>query len=146
VVALGFHQPLLFPSLGPSAYLAFESPTQANSSVRNALLGHGIALLIALAALQVSGLAAHPSALVEGMTVVRVLAAVLALALTSAVLQLIDATHPPAGATSLLVTLGLFKGVNGAGAIAAGVLIVVFASLLINRALGVRMPLRPAKD
>ena len=146
LIALALHQPLLFPSLGPTAYLAFERPTEANSSVRNALIGHGLALLIALAALQVFGLANHPPALQEGMTIARLIAAVLALAITSAVLVMLDAEHPPAGATSLLVTLGLFKGLQGALVIVAGVLIVVTASFLINRALGVRMPLRPLKD
>lgn len=146
IAALVFRQPLLFPSLGPSAYLAFETPTDAAASPRNALIGHGVALLVALAALQIFALGNHPSALVEGMTGNRLLAVVLALAVTSAILVLLDAMHPPAGATSLLVTLGLLKGVQGAVVIAVGVLIVVIAGVLINRTLGVRMPLRPLKD
>jgi CBS-domain-containing membrane protein len=146
IAALVFRQPLLFPSVGPSAYLAFETPTDSAATPRNALIGHGLALLVALGALQIFGMANHPSALAEGMTLNRLLAAVLALAVTSAILVLLDAMHPPAGATSLIVTLGLLKGLQGALVIAIGVLIVVLASALINRALGVRMPLRPLKD
>jgi CBS-domain-containing membrane protein len=38
-------QPLLFPSLGPTALLFFERPMAATSSPRNALIGHAVAIL-----------------------------------------------------------------------------------------------------
>ena len=40
-----FKQPLLFPSLGPTALLFFEQPLAAPSSPRNTLIGHLVAIL-----------------------------------------------------------------------------------------------------
>lgn len=38
-------QPLLFPSLGQTAFLFFESPMSKESSPRNTLIGHLVAIL-----------------------------------------------------------------------------------------------------
>jgi hypothetical protein len=111
--ALLLHQPLLLPSLRPTLYLAFETPT-ANSSVPNMLVGHGVALLIALAALLMAGLAG-PSVGTSGRADPDTAAGgSRGTAVTSPLLMMLDATHPPAGATSPRVTLGLLKGLNGA--------------------------------
>jgi CBS domain-containing membrane protein len=73
-----FKQPMLFPSLGPSALLFFEQPTAPESSPYNAL--------VALALLP------------------------------------LGASHPPAGATTLLVSLGLLDQPRQLAWILAGVL------------------------
>jgi CBS domain-containing membrane protein len=73
-----FKQPMLFPSLGPSALLFFEQPTAPESSPYNAL----------------AALALLP----------------------------LGASHPPAGATTLLVSLGLLDQPRQLAWILAGVL------------------------
>src|SRR4051812_38390943 len=45
VVALVTHQPWLFPSLGPMVMLHVEKPQAPESSPRNTLIGHAVALL-----------------------------------------------------------------------------------------------------
>ena len=102
-------QPLLFPSLGPAALLFFEQPMNAGSSPRNTLIGHLVAVLAGALCLALFGLLDDPSILVEGVTPLRIGAAALSLALTGAVLLLLRASHPPAGATVLIVSLGLLK-------------------------------------
>jgi CBS domain-containing membrane protein len=100
-------QPLLFPSLGPAALLFFEQPMSAGSSPCNTLIGHLVAVLAGALCLALFGLLDDPSILVEGVTPPRIGAAALSLALTGAVLLLLRASHPPAGATVLIVSLGL---------------------------------------
>jgi CBS domain-containing membrane protein len=38
------HNPFVFPSLGPTAYLFFFTPLAQTASPRNAVLGHAVAL------------------------------------------------------------------------------------------------------
>jgi CBS domain-containing membrane protein len=61
-------QPLLFPSLGPTAFLFFEQPMAEMSSPRNTLIGHLVAVLAGALSLAVFGLLEDPSILVEGVT------------------------------------------------------------------------------
>lgn len=134
-------QPLLFPSLGPTAFLFFEQPMVRTASPRNTLIGHAVAILAGFLSLAVFGLLDNPSILTEGITLVRVGAAALSLALTGAVLLLLRASHPPAGATVLIVSLGLLKTPPELGAIAVGVVILTVAGWVINRAFKVPMPM-----
>jgi len=60
LLALLTHNPFVFPSLGPTAYLYFFSPMGQSSSPRNAVLGHGIGLLCGFAAYKVTGMHAFP--------------------------------------------------------------------------------------
>jgi CBS-domain-containing membrane protein len=141
LVGLLLHQPSLFPSLGPTVMLFFESPTQKAAAPRNALAGHGVAILAGAACLLLFGLAEHPPVLQEGVTGARIGAAALSVALTALVLKLLGTPHPPAGATTLIVSLGLLTSPAQLLAIAVGVLLVTVLSVALNRLLGVRQPL-----
>ena len=140
-----FRQPLLFPSLGPTALLFFEQPMAAPSSPRNTLIGHFVAILVAALSLAVFGLLDHPSILVEGVTLARTGAAALSLALTGAVLLLLHSSHPPTGATTLIVSLGLLQTPLEMTMLMVGVVILTVVGWAINRALGVPMPVWAAQ-
>ena len=133
-------QPLLFPSLGPAALLFFEQPMSAGSSPRNTLIGHLVAVLAGALCLALFGLLDDPSILVEGVTPLRIGAAALSLALTGAVLLLLRASHPPAGATVLIVSLGLLTKPSEMTMIMVGVVILSVTGWVINRAFGVPVP------
>ncbi len=139
-------QPLLFPSLGPTAFLFFEQPLGRQSSPRNTLIGHLVAVLAGALCLALFGLLDDPSILQEGVTLARVAAAALSLALTGAVLLMLRASHPPAGATVLIVSLGLLRTPTEMGAIVVGVALLTVAAWIFNRAFGVPMPLWAAKE
>ena len=139
-------QPLLFPSLGPAALLFFEQPMNAGSSPRNTLIGHLVAVLTGALCLALFGLLDEPSILVEGVTPSRIGAAALSLALTGAVLLLLRASHPPAGATVLIVSLGLLTKPREMVMIVVGVAILTVAGWAINRALGVPVPLWASRN
>lgn len=140
-----FKQPLLFPSLGPTALLFFEQPLAALSSPRNTLIGHLVAILSGALSLALFGLLDHPSILVEGVTLSRTGAAALSLALTGAVLLLLRSSHPPTGATTLIVSLGLLQAPREMVMLMIGVVILTVVGWLINRLLGVPTPVWSAK-
>ncbi len=129
-------QPLLF----------FEQPMSAGSSPRNTLIGHLVAVLTGTLCLALFGLLDDPSILLEGVTPLRIVAAALSLALTGAVLLLLKASHPPAGATVLLVSLGLLTKPSEMTMIMVGVVILTVAGWVINRAFGVPVPAWASRD
>ncbi len=139
-------QPLLFPSLGPAALLFFEQPMSAGSSPRNTLIGHLVAVMVGVLCLYAFSLHDDPSILQEGVTLARTAAAALSLALLGAVLLLLRASHPPAGATVLIVSLGLLKTPAQLAMIMVGVAILIVAGWIINRALGTPMPVWSPND
>ncbi len=146
VAAYLFKEPLLFPSLGPTAFLFFEYPLGAGASPRNTLIGHLVAVLAGALSLAIFGLLDHPSILQEGVTLARIGAAALSMALTGTVLLLLQSSHPPAGATVLIVSLGLLQTPLEMVMLMSGVLLLTVVAWLINRAAGVPVPIWAAKE
>ncbi|KOT37823.1 hypothetical protein ADK41_17570 [Streptomyces caelestis] len=140
LVGLLVHQPFLFPSLGPTVMLFFESPRQPASAPRNSLVGHGAALLAGVACLALFGLTDAPPVIQQGVTAARIGAAALSVALTALVLKLLAAPHPPAGATTLIVSLGILTSATELLTMALAVVLVTVLGLALNRLLGVRQP------
>lgn len=140
LVGLLVRQPFLFPSLGPTVMLFFESPRQPAAAPRNSLIGHGVALLAGVACLVLFGLTDDPPVVQQGVTVARIGAAALSVALTALVLRLLAAPHPPAGATTLIVSLGILTSASELLTMALAVVLVTALGLALNRLLGVRQP------
>src|SRR3954454_3872520 len=72
LAAFAFDEPLLFPSLGATAFLFFETPTAEVGSPRNTLIGHGVGILAAALSLAAFGLFDEASAFEHGVTLSRV--------------------------------------------------------------------------
>ncbi len=125
LVGLALHQPLLFPSLGPTAFLLAETPDQPASRPYNTLVGHGAGLLAGLISVWVTGTAHAASVLAtHDLTAPRALASVLAVVMTLLALTWLRAQHPPAAATTLLVALGgIQPTVHGVAVVVGGVLL-----------------------
>ena len=140
LAAYVFKQPLLFPSLGPTALLFFEQPLAKLSSPRNTLIGRLVAILAGALSLAIFGLLDHPSILEEGVTLARVGAGALSVALTGAVLLLLRSSHPPTGATTLIVSLGFLHTPREMVVLMIGVVLLTVIGWVINRAAGVPMP------
>jgi hypothetical protein len=77
LLALLSHNPFVFPSLGPTAYLLFFSPLAPSSSPRNTILGHAVGLVCGYAAFVVTGAGALPFGVHPGIFWPRILAAAL---------------------------------------------------------------------
>lgn len=141
VLALVSRNPFVFPSLGPTAYLLFFSPLAKTSSPRNTIFGHAIGLICGYAAFVVTGAGALPFAVHPGIFWPRILAAALSLSATGAFMVLLDASHPPAGATTLIVSLGIISKPRELVIIEVAVFLLVAQALLINRLAGLPYPL-----
>jgi HPP family len=103
LLAMVWRVPLVFPSLGPTAFLLFASPDLPPACARNTLCGHAIGILCGYGALWLTGLQHAPSAMLEGVNLARVVAAALSLASTGALMILFGVVHSPAGATTLII-------------------------------------------
>jgi CBS-domain-containing membrane protein len=133
--------PLIFPSLGPTAFLLFYTPLQPAASPRNTLGGHLIGALAGYFALVVFGLVDAAPALASGVTAPRVGAAALSLGLTSGVMVWTKLPHPPAGATTLIVSLGILREPWQLAVLMLAVALLAVQGLVINRLAGIPYPL-----
>lgn len=139
-------EPLLFPSLGATAFLFFETPLAEVGTPRNAVIGHFVAIAAAVGSLAAFGLLGDPSAYEEGVTLARVGAVAISVAVTGGVLRLLRAAHPPAGATTIIVSSGLLAEPRQVVAVAGGVLLITAAGWSLNRLLGVPAPAWAARS
>jgi CBS domain-containing membrane protein len=140
-LAWALDEPLVFPSLGATAFLFFETPMAEVASIRNTLIGHTVGTAVAFLWLAVFGLVGDPSAIEAGFTGDRVACVALSLAGTGGLLRLLRAAHPPAGATTVIVSIGLLTTVDELAVLLAGVLVLSVSAWSLNRALGVPAPM-----
>jgi CBS-domain-containing membrane protein len=147
LVAFATGEPFVFPSLGPTAFLLFYTPLLPASSPRNALGGHAIGAAAGYLALVVFGLTDAAPALTSGVTGARVGAAALSLGLTSGAMVWARVPHPPAGATTLIVSLGILREPEQLAVLMVAVTLLVVQGFAINRLAGIPYPAwRPASQ
>ena len=145
--ALTTGAPFVFPSLGPTAFLLFYTPMVPTACPRNTLIGHAIGASAGYFALVVFGLQDAAPALTTGVSASRVGAAALSLGLTAGIMVWARVPHPPAGATTLIVSLGILHEPWQLAVLMLAVFLLVLQGLAINRLAGVRYPFwRPAPD
>lgn len=133
--------PFVFPSLGPTAFLFFYTPTLASAAPRNAILGHLIGAGAGYLSLVVFGLTEAPPALATEVTLARVGAAAISLGLTSGLMVWGKVPHPPAGATTLIVSLGILRSPLQLGVLMVAVLLLTIQGFVINRMAGIDYPM-----
>jgi CBS-domain-containing membrane protein len=127
-------EPLLFPSLGPSAYLLAVRPDAPSTRPRRVVGGHALGVLAGLLAYH----ALAPGVAVTGTLAARsaglaalAAAGVASVSLTTAAMLATDLRHAPACATTLIVSLGLLSTpAEGALLLAAVAALVLTAGLL----------------
>ncbi|MFA9416112.1 HPP family protein [Natrinema sp. HArc-T2] len=128
-------QPLIFPSLGPSAFLLATSRDESVTAPRRVIGGHLVGVVAGLLAyhtiapgLEVT--AAAPMLATDQFRLVT--SGVVAVALTSGGMLATETGHPPACATTLIVSLGLLPLAVDAMLIAVAVIILVGAHELLT--------------
>lgn len=141
LLALMTHSPFVFPSLGPTAYLFFFTPLAESASPRNAVLGHAIGLLCGFAAYKITGMHSFPQGFAGEVYWPRILASALALSSTGAVMVLLRVSHPPAAATTMIVSLGVLAKPEYLPIIEAAVLLLATQAFAINRLAGLPYPI-----
>ncbi len=140
-LALVTRQPFVFPSLGPTAFLLFYTPHAAAASPRNTFAGHLIGAACGYLALALFGLLDAGPALATGVSSARVGAAGLSLGLTAALMVWLKVPHPPAGATTLIVSLGILAKPEQLAVLMLGVVLLLVQGFAINRLAGLDYPL-----
>lgn len=140
-VALITGQPFIFPSLGPTAFLFFYTPLAPAASPRNTICGHLVGVLAGWGSLAAFGLRHAGPALSVGVSGQRVGAAALSLGLTAGVMVLLRVPHPPAGATTLIISLGLLRSPTQLAILMLAVVVLTLQALTINRLAGLPYPL-----
>jgi CBS-domain-containing membrane protein len=141
LLALLTGSPFVFPSLGPTAYLFFFSPLSEVSSPRNTILGHAIGLICGYSAFALTVASSPPFGIHPGVHGPRVLAAALSLSATGALMALFQVSHPPAGATTLIVSLGIISQPKELVIIEVAVILLTTQAFAINRLAGIPYPL-----
>ncbi len=146
VVAMLTGTPFIFPSLGPTAFLFFYTPESPTASPRHTIYGHAIGILCGFGSLYACGLTHAPPTVSVGVNHARVLAAALSLASTGALMILFRAAHPPAGATTLIVSLGIVSRPIYLVLIEVAVIVLTLQAIAINRLAGLNYPLWAWRD
>jgi CBS-domain-containing membrane protein len=131
-------QPLIFPSLGPSAFLFLTQPTAPSSCPRNAILSHGLAVLVGWFSYW---LFAHVMPF-EALSA-QVGAATLSLGLISGLMVAAKIAHAPAASTTLIVAMGLMVGWQQLAAVMVAVVLLTAVCYIVNRLSGIVYPLWP---
>lgn len=123
--------PLLTSTIGPTAYVFAAHPHSVTARLRNAVVGHGVAIGFGIAALGAFGLLHAPSVSATGAPAPRQIgAAATAIGATVFALELLGSHHAPAAATTLLVSTGLAKpGAPLAGLVVGLAIVLVFGPL-----------------
>jgi CBS domain-containing membrane protein len=140
-VAMVSRTPFVFPSLGPTAFLLFFTPRAPAATPRHTLYGHAIGIVCGYGALWLFGLQAAQPAMVTGVSAARIGAAALSLASTGALMILLKAAHPPAGATTLIISLGIVTRPFHLIVIEIAVAVLTLQAIAINRLAGIDYPL-----
>lgn len=118
-------QPLIFASLGPTAYELVEQPQVRSSRAYNIIVGHLVAIGAGFLALYLLNAWTEPNAMSTGIvSTKRLWAVAIATTFTTFVTLLLKAAQPAALATTLLISLGSMQSHRDALAIGAGVLII----------------------
>lgn len=137
IAAVGWvtRQPLIFASLGPTAYEMVEKPRDKSSRAYNIVVGHLAGLGSGFLAVYLLDAWSAPHVMSAGIvTPARVWAATLAAVLTTCITLLLKAGQPAAIATSLLVALGSMQTRRDAIAIIAAVAIITAIGEPLRRA------------
>ncbi len=137
-VALITHLPLLFPPLAPSAIILFYTPMSALATPRNVLLSHFLATLSGLATIFLLN-ALFPAANVKDSSAMnwpQVIAIGFSVASTMILMIRFNCVHPPAGASTLLVTMGYISEPAHIVSLMASVVLLILEAILFNRIIG----------
>ena len=134
VLAVVTGQPLVFPSLGPTAYVLAREPRTGTG--RRVVGGHAIGLLSGVLSyrLLATGLVVTgtlPPMSEAGLRLAA--AAVLSVLSTSAGMVALDAEHAPACATTLICALGLLRTPLETGGVLVSVVVLYGSHRLFQR-------------
>jgi len=127
------HQPLIFASLGPTAYEQIETPHRRSARPYSIFTGHFVAIGCGYIALAVTRAWSVPPVSASGVPLDRIWAVVLSAALTVVVTLLLHASQPAALSTTLLISTGILQQPRDAALILGAVVLMILAGEPLRR-------------
>jgi CBS-domain-containing membrane protein len=132
--------PVVFPALGPSAFILFSTPLSSAAAPRSVILGHFSAIVSGCAVWHlISALAGAPVSMQAGGWP-PFCSASLALAVSSLLLVRLSCKHPPACASSLVIALGAVTHWYDLVFMALAVVWITAQAVAMNRLAGLPVP------
>lgn len=130
--------PLLFPQLGPSAFILFYTPMSDTASPRNVILSHLLSVIVGLFFLWLFATLYPASSLFDStmMNGQRILVIALTMGVSCIAMVLLKCVHPPAAASALIAAMGYLENVEQVMGIVAAVILIVLAAIIFNRLIG----------
>ncbi len=134
-IGIASSEPLLFASLGPSAYLAARKPQERSTKFYNVFMGHLSGLAAGFLAVFALGAWNAPVPFVDSHSLapVRLFAIALAVLWSLSFDSLLHVDHAPTEATTILVASGVFRTATDALMVIQGVAIMAFLSEMFRR-------------
>jgi len=130
--------PLLFPPLGPSAFILFHTPMSVTASPRNVILSHTLAVAVGLLSLWLVGMI-YPEANLSDPSVInlyRVIVIALSMGLIGVIMVILRCEHPPAAASTLIAAMGYLTDITKVLGLIGAVVLLVLNAFFFNRILG----------
>jgi len=138
ILAFMTNLPLLFPQLGPSAFILFYTPMSEQASPRNVLLSHLLAVGIGLLSLWLCA-QLFPDVHLTDSPVLnwqREVVVASSMGLACLLMVVFRCVHPPAAASALIAALGYLESPAHVLGIAAAVVLLLLEALFFNRLVG----------
>ncbi len=132
--------PLLFPSLGPSAFILFTKPFSPDAAPRSVVMGHCTAIIAGLIVRIVVEALSGTVITMDAGELTTYLSASLALCVTCFLLVRLSVSHAPACATAIIVAVGGVRDPFHLVAMGGAVLMLTIIALACNRLAGVYLP------
>lgn len=134
-LAVATGAPLLFPALGASAVIVFGAPTAPTSRPRNVVCSHLLGAVVGWCMLAAFGVAAERGGLSAPLDAAHATTGVLSLGLTTWLMLRLAIFHPAAGATTMIVGMGLLPQAHQiVSIVAAAALLCLYARIVLRRA------------
>ena len=130
--------PLLFPPLGPSAFILFHTPMSMTASPRNVILSHTMAVVTGLLSLWIVGVIC-PEAKLSDPTVMnwyRVIVIALSMGFIGLLMVTAKCVHPPAAASALIAGMGYLANADQVLGLIGAVILLVMEAIFFNRVIG----------
>jgi len=137
--ALLTDEPLIFASLGSTAFILFFASMSVQAAPKNVFCGQLIGLLCGLAGLIIFGLLGV-TATVDEATWPRIGAVAIALGLSAALMVWLNIPHAPAAATAMAVALGDIEPPAQLLIFMAAVVLLIGQAHIVNRLAGLPYP------
>ncbi len=138
IIAYLTRLPLLFPQLGPSAFILFHTPMSVTASPRNVLLSHTLAVACGLSALWLVAWIYPVAGLSDPFVLnwYRILVIALTMGASGVIMVGLKCIHPPAAASALIAAMGFLNSAEQVLGVIGAMMLLVLEAILFNRIIG----------